>query len=553
MATLDRVDAEGLRSTLVRFSEAVHLHAHRLNLLNVYPVPDGDTGTNMARTLEAVTAELDATPPDLASTCAAISHGSLMGARGNSGVILSQILRAMTGVIAAQGEESVGPAEIAAALGAAAEAAYRSVLHPVEGTILTVVRESADAAQAAAAAGDDLVALLDVTHRAAEESLERTPELLPVLAEAGVVDAGAAGYVLLLEAALAVVDGRAISEPAAVPAGVGASALMAGMGAPASGSIQSGADRGSPRYEVMYFCDLRDDRIDEFKERWGALGDSIVVVGGDGLWNCHVHTDDIGGAVETALELDGRPHGIRVTDLFDANGTEQAQHEHGHDETLVTTAVVAVAHGDGLAEMFRSLGAGLVVSGGQTDNPSTAEILAAVDQCAAESVIVLPNNKNIIAVAQQAVDLARVPMRVVPTRSIPEGLAAMVVHDPNTDADRLVESMTQAAELVATGEVTQAVRASASQVGPIAQGDWIGLVRGDGVVAVADRASAAAIGLFGHLLEESSELVTLLCGEGATANEVDAVVSWIGSNRPDIAVEVHHGGQRLYPFIIGVE
>ncbi len=558
--TLELLSAEALRSTVVTFRDHLKGHQAGLNRLNVYPVPDGDTGTNMARTLDAVVAELDGADAALGPTCDAISHGSLMGARGNSGVILSQILRGLAGTIRDAGEAT--GATVAAALRAASAAAYQAVLKPIEGTILTVVRAAADGATVSAGDGGSLAAVLHSARASAREALARTPDLLPVLKDAGVVDAGGAGFVLLLDAALHVVDGEPLPEPDDGP-GPSAEQLEAAAHRHATGDGE--VDVSELRYEVMYFLDLVDDRIESFKQGWGAIGDSIVVVGGDGLWNCHVHTNDIGAAIEVALDLDGRPRQIRVTDLFEEVAEEHAHREAtlhgahppftGHATSLppVTCAVVAVASGDGLVELFGNLGVQGVVTGGQTLNPSTAELLAAVEAVNAEQVVVLPNNKNIIPVAEQLDALTSKRVLVVPTRSMPEALAALVVYDPEADVQANAEEMTDAASSVATGEVTQAVRATASPAGQIDEGDWIGLVRGDGIVAVGPTVEQVSIELLGQLVGPGREIVTIVTGADAAVVSTDAIAAWLHDQLPQVQVEIHHGGQPLYPFLFGVE
>ena len=560
--TLELLSAEALRSTVVTFRDHLKSHQAGINRLNVYPVPDGDTGTNMARTLDAVVAELDQADAGLAPTCDAISHGSLMGARGNSGVILSQILRGLAGTLREAGDAGAASgATVAAALRAASTAAYQAVLKPIEGTILTVVRAAADGAAAAADRDGSLAAVLHAARASARDALARTPDLLPVLKDAGVVDAGGAGFVLLLDAALHVVDGEPLPEPDDGP-GPSAEQLEAAAHRHAS---DGEVDVSELRYEVMFFLDLVDDRIESFKQGWGAIGDSIVVVGGDGLWNCHVHTNDIGAAIEVALDLDGRPRQIRVTDLFEEMAEEHAHREAaihgghppftGHATSLppVTCAVVAVASGDGLVELFGNLGVQGVVTGGQTLNPSTAELLAAVEAVNAEQVVVLPNNKNIIPVAEQLDALSSKRILVVPTRSMPEALAALVVYDPEADVEANAEEMTEAAASVATGEVTQAVRATASPAGPIAEGDWIGLVRGDGIVAVGATVAEVAVDLLGQLVGPGREIVTIVTGVDATTSSTDAIAAWLHDQLPQVQVEIHHGGQPLYPFLFGVE
>jgi DAK2 domain fusion protein YloV len=567
VATLERLNVEALRSTVVTFRDTVRAHAAGINRLNVYPVPDGDTGTNMARTLDAVVAEMEAAPADLGATCDAISHGSLMGARGNSGVILSQILRGLAGSLKQHAD--AGGTRVAEALRAAANGAYQAVLKPIEGTMLTVAREAADAAQAAASEHASLVDVLRAAQRAGRSALARTPEMLPVLKDAGVVDAGGAGFMLLLDAALHVVNGEPLPEPDTDA--VGGFEVFEHVARRTSG-VDGELDVSEQRYEVMYFCELDDARIDDFKHGWGAIGDSIVVVGGDGLWNCHVHTNDIGAAIEVALDLGGRPAQIRVTDLF-----EEVAEEHAHREAMihgvpltgedvmkpvgpsaaglppVTCAVVAVCSGDGLAELFGQLGVQGVVTGGQTMNPSTSELLSAVEHVNAQQVVILPNNKNIIPVAEQVNGLTAKIVTVVPTRSMPEALAALIVYDPEAPAAINRDEMGQAAESVATGEVTRAIRDTTSPAGEIRTGDWIGLARGDGIVAVGATVVATATDLLAHLIEPGREIVTIITGADADPSDTNAIQLWLADRRAEVAVEVHAGGQPLYPYLFGVE
>ncbi len=561
--TLERMNTAALRDTVRTFRDAVREHAHGLNRLNVYPVPDGDTGTNMARTLDAVVAEMDAAADDdHDATCDAISHGSLMGARGNSGVILSQIMRGFAGTVKEHAD--VRGAKFAEALQAAATGAYDAVLKPIEGTILTVCRESAEAAKVAADAGGSLVEVARAARAAGKLALDNTPEQLQVLKDAGVVDAGGAGFLLLLDSVLFVVDGEPlpVAEPDDGTTGAVGAAFdaVARRHATAPGEL----DVSEQRYEVMYFLDLPDERIREFKEHWGAIGDSIVVVGGDGLWNCHVHTNEIGAAIEVALELAGRPRSIRVTDLFEEVDEEHAKREAELASTAlaapvadelpaVTTAVVAVCSGSGLVELFAQLGVQGVVTGGQTMNPSTAELLETVQRVNADQVVVLPNNKNIIPVAEQLDALTEKIVVVVPTRSMPEALAALVAYDAGSSASDNAAEMTDAAASVVTGEVTRAVRASTSSVGTINEGDWLGLVRGDGIVAVASSVESVAMALLDAIVGESAELVTVITGADADDAATTQIVGWLGDHRGDIHVDVHHGGQPLYPYLFGVE
>ena len=561
MPVLEQFGADALRETVITFRDTMRAHQEGINRLNVYPVPDGDTGTNMTRTLDAVVAELEGADAGLETTCEAISHGSLMGARGNSGVILSQILRGLAATMRTNTPPTAS--KVADALKAASVAAYEAVLKPIEGTILTVVRETADAAQRAAHDGATLAAMLHVARAAGRTALANTPEQLPVLKDAGVVDAGGAGFLLLMDSALHVVDGEPLPEP---EEGGGPSAEQL------ERVMQRGANDGvvdvsELRYEVMFLLNIEDAKSKAFMEAWGKIGDSIVVVGGDGLYNCHVHTNDIGAAIEAPLELGGKPFKIRVTDLFEEVAEEHAQREAelGVANTTpvrrpavkqlppVNCAVVAVCSGDGLAELFGQMNVQGVVTGGQTLNPSTAELLDAVEHMNAQQVVILPNNKNIIPVANQINALTKKDVRVVPTCSMAEALAALVFYDPEADAAVNAEAMTDAAEAVATGEITQAVRDTNTDVGPVKNGDWIGLVRGDGVVAVGGTVVAATTQLLDTLITPGRELLTMITGDLATSRQVEEVIAYLSENHPDVEVEVHAGGQPLYPFLFGVE
>jgi uncharacterized protein len=593
MGALETLSASDLRRSISAFRDALRDHQDVINRLNVYPVPDGDTGTNMALTLEAVVSDLaelsdgmepdskagpepdskagpgpdskvgpgpDGDLPDLATTCKAIAHGSLMGARGNSGVILSQLLRGMTDELGCL-PGVAGPTEVARALTRASDLARQAVMRPVEGTILTVAAGAAEEATAAADQGKSLVDVLDAARSGAAEALARTPELLPVLAQAGVVDAGGTGYLLLFDALLFVVDGRAIPGPPELPDNFDAAiAATHGGGAESAEELQAAVLAGL-RYEVMYLLEAPDETIPSFKEVWAGIGDSIVVVGGDGIWNCHIHTDDIGAAVEAALDA-GRPRRIRVTDLLEQVEEERWVRE-GADNAAwgpsdvppgppPTTGAVAVATGVGIGRIFRSLGVHRLIAGGQSMNPSTAQILEAVEALGSDEVVVLPNNKNIRPVAESVDALTSKTVRVIPTNSIAEGFAALLAYDPGAHIDANVQAMEESAERVVAGEVTQAVRDAESDVGPIKANDWLGLSR-QGIEVVADSMSAAACALLDVLVTDDRELVTIIEGEGATAADTRRITEWLGDNRPEVEAEVHHGGQPLYPYLFSIE
>jgi DAK2 domain fusion protein YloV len=543
MPTLTSLSAADLRQAVLRFRDALRLHQEELNRLNVYPVPDGDTGTNMALTLESVSAELQ-TAESMDEVCHAVSRGSLMGARGNSGVITSQILRGLVDGFRAL--DRVGAVDLRAGLRRATDAAYQAVMRPVEGTILTVVRRATEAVESM---GEDLTldALLERAYAAACEAVDGTPQLLAALRDAGVVDAGGKGFTLLLAALSEVVSGRPIPEPEVVDAPSIVAAHLAG------------EDLSSLRYEVMYLLDAADDMLPMFRNTWSAIGDSIVVVGGEGLWNCHIHTNDIGGAIEAGIDA-GRPHKIRVTDLVEQVEEEQwvreadalADVEEFGERAAVTTAVVAVGVGDGVRRLFKSLGVQHVVAGGQSMNPSTAQILEAVDQCKAEAVIVLPNNKNIVAVAKQVDSLTEKQVEVIATQSVPEALAALVDYDPNAAVGDNAAAMHDAVARVRTGEVTQAVRDASVDGASVREGDWIALAR-DGVVGSAGSPGDAVCKLLDALVDDDSEIVTVLVGCDAPTKETERIREHIEYAFPHLEVEFHDGGQPLYPYLVGVE
>jgi DAK2 domain fusion protein YloV len=563
MGVIDTLEAATLGQVIGAYRDALRSHQEVINRLNVYPVPDGDTGTNMALTIESVVDELGKLDhPDMAGTSEAIAHGSLMGARGNSGVILSQLLR---GIVNGLNESGLvpGPKDLARALTVADELARAAVMRPVEGTILTVARAAAEAARAAADAGKALIDVVGASRTAAAEALARTPELLPILAQAGVVDAGGAGYLLLFDAILSVVDGRPLPEPPDLPdPPSGWAGDQPGMDQAVAASHDGGSgDISGLRYEVMYLLEAPDDTIPSFKEVWAGIGDSIVVVGGDGLWNCHIHTDNIGAAVEAALDA-GRPRTIRVTDLLEQVEEERWVREGGGTAGSgapesppgppPTTGVVAVSTGVGIGRIFRSLGVQKVIPGGQSMNPSTAEILEAVELLRADEVIILPNNKNIRSVAERVDDLTEKMVRVVPTNNIAEGFAALLAYDPEAHVDVNARDMETSARNVVAGEVTQAVRDSDSPVGKVAAGDWLGLSR-HGIEAVSNSVSQVAQALLDKLVNDDHELVTLIEGEGSSAADTRRITEWLGEHRHGVDIEVHQGGQPLYPYLFSIE
>ena len=539
VVAIENLDANNIAKLMYCFRDALQEHKESLNSLNVYPVPDGDTGSNMTATLNSVVSEIESLEdPEFENIIEAISHGSLMGARGNSGVIISQILRGFVSEIKNASKKTVDANLFSDALRAAASAAYEAVGNPVEGTILTVVRETAEAAEKSLLEHSNLLMVAETAREAAKRSLDSTPDLLPVLARAGVVDAGGSGFLLMLDSLLHVIDDRPMPEPEIVKASVDSLIL----------DIHDDTTNSGTRYEVMYFLDAPDDLIPGFKKAWSEIGDSIVVVGGENIWNCHVHTNNIGAAVEAGISI-GKPHDIRVTDLFE----EIAENHHEQDHTdPIGCSVIAVSNGDGIGDIFRSLGATRVVNGGQSMNPSTADLLEAVEAIASEHVIILPNNSNIVAVAEQVDSQTSKTIRVVETHTVTEGFASLLGYDPEGTSDKNQTDMTQFSQMVESGEITTAVRESASDVGQIKKGDFLGLRKGK-VTVIAETIVEATRNLLKEMISDDHEIITLVAGRDSNKKETDEVVAWVSNEYEALEVEVHEGGQPLYQYYIGIE
>ncbi len=561
---LNKIDFTALDQIVRQFRDGLRENQEIINRLNVYPVPDGDTGTNMALTAESVVSEIEAIKDELSMSilAKAISHGSLMGARGNSGIIISQILRGISSVFELKDE--IDCFDVATAFEQASLMARKAVLRPVEGTILTVATAAAEAGLSACKSDNaDIKTILEAIFSGGVSALRMTPELLPVLAESGVVDAGGAGLIELFRAFIKVcLDYEPDNLQKILPDKV----LEVVSKASAKSDIQvvnHGVESvGDLRYEVMFILEANDESIDAFKDVWGGIGDSIVVVGSDGLYNCHIHTGDIGAAIEAGIDT-GRPRNIRVTDL-----AEQVEEEHWvrqaedqvdetdlkpvHSGPPPVTAVVAVATGSGVKRIFHSLGVHSVVSGGQSMNPSTADLLKAVEELDSPAVVILPNNKNIIPVANEVDALTKKAVRVVPTKGIVEGFAALLAYDPEAGPGENLSEMTKSAEGVIAGEVTMAVRDASSSAGQIHEGDWLGISR-EGIQVVELDLAKCCIELLDKLVTEDHEIVTVIEGEGYSVNATRLLSQWLSENREGISVEVHQGGQPLYPYLFSIE
>ena len=534
-------------------TDALSSAREEIDALNVYPVPDGDTGTNMFLTVSAARDELRAAraaDPDLGlgPGMALLARAALMGARGNSGVILSQMLRAYVAHLAGATSDDRRAQTIAAAMAAATDASYAAVGTPVEGTILTVARAASDAAVAAAELpGARARDVFTSAAAAARVALARTPDQLEVLAQAGVVDAGGRGLSVVLDAVETTATGR---RPMPYAAPIGTHLIPVALPLAPVPSDDLTAD--GPAYEVMYLLDLAPEQeeqaVVELRTTLATLGDSLVVVGGDGLWNVHVHVDDVGAAIEAGITA-GRPYRIRVTHF-----AEQIEESRARASTRAGRTVVAVAAGPGLAELFESAGA-VVVLGGPGQRPSTGQLLEAITGCGAAEVVLLPNDADTLRAAEIAARTAEaehaVKVEVIATQAQVQGLAAISVHEPGRAFGADVREMTATARHARHGAVTVASRQAITMAGPCEPGDALGVIAGDFAVVGSDLEEVATE-VLERLLAGGGELVTIVSGEGGV-DLAARVAAHVEERHPHVDVAVHEGGQPRYPLLVSVE
>jgi DAK2 domain fusion protein YloV len=595
-------DGAGLLAAFRAAVDNLAAHVDEVNALNVFPVPDGDTGTNMLATVRAALAEAEAVADPSADRVAqAISFGALMGARGNSGVIASQIFRGMADGLG--GKQRFGGADLAHALTQGTATAYKAVAKPVEGTILTVVREAAAAAVSAADAGGDLEDVLTAAVDGAQQAVAKTPSLLPILRDAGVVDAGGEGLYRLLEGTLRYLVSRAPAPILGTDSAAGAAAA-AGAGVPARASSPLAPAGEAFGYETMFLLQSRGAPLEvaSLRADLEKMGESVLVAGDSRAVKVHVHSDRpdeviahgllLGALTRITVEnLDAQSHEVREKRAAEVVGApievhrRAARHEgrpHVDLETygaaadvvapslgagpggrsngssklasdaVLPLAVVVVAAGAGLARIFESYRVAAVVDGGQSNNPSTGELLDAVEGIAAEEILLLPNNPNVVLAARQATEMTSRRVRVVPTRNAAEGFAALLAMDPARDATANSEVMTMAARAIQTLQVTEAVRDATIGGRKVKMGQTIVLDPDDGLLAVgSDRTKAVLTAL--AALDPGFELVTIYYGAGADLADAQALASRVGDWRDGVEVEVVHGGQPHYRYLISAE
>ena len=518
-----------------------------VNSLNVFPVPDGDTGTNMVLTMQAAWDEVANSPElNIGKVAHSIAHGALMGARGNSGVILSQLWRGFARAL--DNHEYINSESLVEAFTSARDTAYKGVVRPVEGTILTVAKDGASACEMAAKQTNDLLEILSIVVPAMDKSVQETPNLLPVLREAGVVDSGGKGLYYILEGMLRYLQGLPLDSPVTTVRPLAILELEHSLEA-----IEPGQD-----FEVV--VDFRPNEpldLEFFYNNLEEMGTSIQVGEGDGIYRMHIHvpTDKRYDPIDFTMTI-GTITKVAIENLM-AQMEDIEQHKVGSKLTLAPVepgqlAVVAVAPGPGIARIFASLGVAAIVEGGQTMNPSTQELVTAFENLPTDKVIILPNNKNIILAAQAAKEITVKKVEVIPCRTVPQGLAAMMRLAPDGDLEKIAQEMTNAIDDIETGEITIATRSVEIDGVKVKEGEVIALLNGKLIFSI-DSIEAAVLKLLEKAHADHFELITLFSGADIQRREVDHIVDEVRSHYPEQEVEVQDGGQPHYPFIISIE
>lgn len=543
----------------IKFAEMVQMGAHHLyqnanyvDSLNVFPVPDGDTGTNMNLSMTSGAKETEhAASEHIGKTAQALSKGLLMGARGNSGVILSQLFRGFGKFI--EKESTIDAKGFAGAFQAGVDTAYKAVMKPVEGTILTVAREAAKKGVEVAETENDIIAVMESFTAEAKASLDRTPDLLPVLKEVGVVDSGGQGLLFVYEGFLASLKGEALPEKNDATL----DDLINAEHHRAQDFMNTADIEFGYCTEIMVRLEEGKEPFNEeqFRNELNPLGDSLLVISDEEIAKVHIHSEQPGSVLSI-----GQKYGSLIKIKVD-NMREQHSAIVGEEHKAPTPAkkvekhpyaIVTIAMGEGVAELLRSIGASYVIEGGQTMNPSTEDIVKAVQEIGAEKVLILPNNKNIVMAAEQAVELLEIDAAVVPTKTIPQGMAAILAFNPEAAVDVNKKTMSEAFTNVKTGQVTYAVRDTSIDGVEIHKDDFMALAEGK-IVLSTPALKDAAEKVIKDLVNEDAEIVTVIYGEDTTEQAASELVAFIEENYPDVEVELFDGKQGLYPYIISVE
>jgi DAK2 domain fusion protein YloV len=545
MKKVDSVSGQDLREMFAAATNWLEKSAADIDALNVFPVPDGDTGTNMLLTMRSSVDEAYRAPDNSASAVAeAIAMGALMGARGNSGVILSQIFRGIARGLA--DKTYMDGKALAEALLLASETAYKGISNPVEGTILTVMRDTASAAQKQVALTDgNVIAVFEAAVDAAKESVAHTPNLLPVLREAGVVDAGGQGLYTLLEGILLYLRGEVDLLKSRKP-----KVIVSNISGDSGVSLEHIED------EVLFgYCTefiLRGENLnpDEIREKLKDEGESLIVVGDESTVKVHIHVPDPSHVIHYAVSL-GTMHNVSIRNMDEQY--EDFRRRKGEEKKPFSEIdIVAVVAGEGLAKIFRSLGASAIVHGGQTMNPSTMDILKVVEALPSDQVIILPNNKNVVLTAEQIQQLTAKKIRVLPTETIPQGIAALMVYDRGSDFDTVFTLMDQEKSNVKTIEITRATRSTQLNGLTIKKGSAIGLLDGE-LIATDSQADTLLMEMLAEIDLSGIEVISLYYGAEAKESDAEQLGAAIRQKSPSLEVEVMHGGQPYYDYIVAIE
>ena len=560
---VEKITETEFRKMILTSSDRLNKNAEFINSLNVFPVPDGDTGTNMSLSFASGSKYVsESTSANVGDLAQALAKGLLMGARGNSGVILSQVFRGFAKSVS--NKKELTPQDLAQALQGGVETAYKAVMKPQEGTILTVARKSAEAAKKVAKDGGDIVAVMKDTYEAAEAALKTTPDLLPVLKEVGVVDSGGQGLTFVYQGFYDALSGNVRDDEVHKPSPVEMDEMVS---AEHHKSAQGKLNTEDIKYgyctEIMVrlgagrLVEKKFD-YDKFRGYLAEIGDSLLVIADDEVVKVHVHTEHPGMVLSYGQKF-GSLIKVKVDNMrlqhetiLEKDEEEEREEEISENEISGDYGIIAIASGEGVAEIFKNLGVTYVLSGGQTMNPSTQDIVDAIAKTKKDKVIILPNNKNIFLAADQAAEVCDVDAVVVPSKTIAQGMAAMLGFSKDADLEENKEAMTDELDTVISGQVTIAVRDTTIEGREIKKDDYMGIVDGNIVVTNPDR-KEAAIEMVKAMLDEDSEVVTIIYGEDGNKEEAEAIETAVSELDEDLEIEIHEGNQPVYPYLISVE
>ncbi|AEP90736.1 DAK2 domain protein [Bacillus subtilis subsp. subtilis str. RO-NN-1] len=548
------LDGRTFAEMILAGAQNLSQNASAVDALNVFPVPDGDTGTNMNLSMTSGAREVEQMDTDdIGKVGSALSKGLLMGARGNSGVILSQLFRGFSKNI--ETKKEINALEFAAALQAGVDMAYKAVMKPVEGTILTVAKDAAKKAMILAEKETDITALMTAVTEEAEASLNRTPELLPVLKEVGVVDSGGKGLLCVYEGFLASLKGETVPQKAVLPS------LDDMVSAEHHKSAQSMMNTEDIEFgfctEVMVRLDQTKREFDEgtFRQDLSQFGDSLLVIADESLAKVHIHAEEPGNVLNYAQHY-GELIKIKIENMREQHTSIISQESKPADNETPPAkqpyGIVTVAMGEGISDLFKSIGASVVIEGGQTMNPSTEDIVDAVKSVNADTVFILPNNSNIIMAANQAASVVDERVFVIPAKTVPQGMSALLAFNPDQEAEANEANMLSAIQQVKSGQVTYSVRDTHIDGKDIKKGDFMGILNGT-IIGTSENQLSAAKMLLSEMIGEDDEIVTILYGEDASQEEAEQLEAFLSEKYEEIEVEIHNGKQPLYSYIVSAE